>query len=160
MKRSKKCKLSSPLPIPPTTPPTIAPIGIKGGLRLTVDEIKAVVITGSSDGVRESLAGGAENGPLRLCGGGVRDHSSSGKNQGELGKNQPQLTPAYPSSGLRMKKGVSYAQITRLLCATNLGTKKYIFVSRPRDVAHPVSGSTQSLLRICSGWLTFWLPVC
>jgi len=42
----------------------------------------------------ESLAGGTEKGPLRLCGGRVQDHPSSGKNQGELRTNQPQLTPA------------------------------------------------------------------
>jgi len=28
----------------------------------------------------------------------------------------------------------------------------------PRDVAHPGSGSAQSVLRICSGWLTFAHP--
>jgi hypothetical protein len=33
-----------------------------------------------------------------------------------------------------------------------------IFVSRARDVAHPDSTSTQPLLRICSGWLTFAHP--
>jgi len=32
------------------------------------------------------------------------------------------------------------------------------FVPRPRDVAHPGSGSTQSLLRVRSGWLTFSHP--
>ena len=42
----------------------------------------------------ESLAGGTEKGPLRLCGGRVQDHPSSGKNQGELRTNQPQPTPA------------------------------------------------------------------
>jgi len=44
----------------------------------------------------ETLAGGggAEKGHLRLCGGGVWDHPDSGKNQGSLRTNQPQLTPA------------------------------------------------------------------
>ena len=32
--------------------------------------------------------------------------------------------------------------------------KIYFFVHRARDVAHPGSGSPQSLLRIRSGWLT------
>ena len=59
----------------------------------------------------ESLAGETEKGPLRLCGSGVRDHPSSGTNQGELRENQPQLTPAHPSSGLRTKKEISCAQI-------------------------------------------------
>ena len=37
---------------------------------------------------------GAESGPPRLCSGRVWDHPSSGKNQGKLRTNQPQLTPA------------------------------------------------------------------
>jgi len=42
---------------------------------------------------RARWAGGTEKGLLRLCGGGVWDHPSSGKNQGKLRINQPQLTP-------------------------------------------------------------------
>ena len=52
--------------------------------------------------------GGTEKGPLRLCFGGVWDYPISGKNQGKLRTNQPQLTP---SSDLRTKKGISCAQI-------------------------------------------------
>src|SRR4051812_17180710 len=63
---------------------------------------------------RESLAGVTEKWPLKLCGGSLRDHPSSGKNQGELRTNQPQLTPAHPSSGLRTKKEISCAQIRRI----------------------------------------------
>jgi len=33
------------------------------------------------------------------------------------------------------------------------------FVSYARDVSHPGSGSAQSLLRICLGWLTFAHPM-
>ena len=33
------------------------------------------------------------------------------------------------------------------------------FVSHARDVSHPGSGSAQSLLRICLGWLTFAHPM-
>jgi hypothetical protein len=40
-------------------------------------------------------------------------HPSSGENQGELRTNQPRLTPAHPSSGLRTKKEILYAQIRR-----------------------------------------------
>ena len=42
----------------------------------------------------ETLAGVTEKGPLRLCCRGEWDHPSSGKNQGKLRTNQPQLTPA------------------------------------------------------------------
>ena len=42
---------------------------------------------------KEILAGGTENGPLRLRSGVEWDHLSSGKNQGKLRTNQPQLTP-------------------------------------------------------------------
>ena len=41
-----------------------------------------------------SPAEGTENGPLGLCSGRVWDHPSSGKNQGKLRANQPQLAPA------------------------------------------------------------------
>ena len=42
----------------------------------------------------ETLAGVTKKGPLRLCCRGEWDHPSSGKYQGKLRTNQPQLTPA------------------------------------------------------------------
>ncbi|KAK0650997.1 pyridoxal phosphate-dependent transferase [Cercophora newfieldiana] len=59
---------------------------------------------------------GTEKGPLRLCGGGVPDHISSGENQGELRTNQPRLTLAHPSSGLHS------SQETRLFSADAITT--------------------------------------
>jgi len=43
---------------------------------------------------KKTLAGVTENRPLRLCSSYVWDHPSSGKNQGKLRANEPQLTPA------------------------------------------------------------------
>jgi len=87
----------------------------------------------------ESLAGGTEKGPLRLCGGGVPDHPSSGKNrsgknQGELRINQLQLTLAHPNPGLRTKKEISCAQIRRIKpsCFFNVSSRP----SPPRGTLH------------------------
>ena len=41
---------------------------------------------------------------LRLCSRSVWVHPSSGRIQGKLRTNQPQLTPAHPSSGRRIKR--------------------------------------------------------
>jgi hypothetical protein len=45
-----------------------------------------------------------------------------------------------------------------LLYETSLGTQNFLFVPRPCDIAHPSSGSAQSLPRACSGLLTFAHP--
>lgn len=66
---------------------------------------------------KETLAGGTENGPLRLRSGVVWDYPSSGKNQGKLRTNHQQLTPDQDYE--RKWKFVSpdSSQITRLLQA-------------------------------------------
>ena len=96
---------------------------------------------------------GTENGPLKLCSGGVWDRLSSGKHQGT---NQLQLTPA---PDYERKKEIFYAQIRRILPGCNVrriwALKISCFIPRPRGIAHPGSGPALDLLRICSGLLTF-----
>lgn len=54
--------------------------------------------------LKEGFRRGTRNVPPRLCSGSVWDRYSSGKNQGKLRTDPPQLTLAHASLGLRTKK--------------------------------------------------------
>lgn len=56
MKTGQKWEQLSSLPILPTTPPTMAPIGTEGGLGMTVDEFAAVITVGPDGGIPGSVA--------------------------------------------------------------------------------------------------------
>jgi len=73
----------------------------------------------------------AEKGPLRLCGGSVRDHHSSGKNQGELRTNQLQLTPAHDCERKRKFRVPRFVSDNQLISPARMAANSSIGVRVP-----------------------------
>jgi len=76
---------------------------------------------------KETLAGGPENGPLRLCSGRVWDHPSSRKNQGKLRTNQPQLTPAQGYERKRKFRELRFVSDNQAVLCDESGHTKFPF---------------------------------